>query len=313
MKKKMLILGASGFIGKNCVEHFLKLKKYNIEGTYFKNRPNLNIKLYKLDLRSEKNLKKIFKNKDIIIQAAASTSGAKDIINKPFIHVNDNAIINSVISKVAYETEVPHIINFSCTIMYPNSNRPLKENEIKFEKIFDKYFGAAWMKLFVEKKCEFYSRFKKNKYTLIRHSNIYGKHDKFDLERSHVFGATITKVLKSKKNFIEVWGDGKEKRNFLFIEDLLNFIELAINKQSEYFKLYNLGANKSISIKDLVKKIIKVSQKKISIKFLKSKPTLKTNININSSKAKKELKWKQKYDLEFGIKKTIDWYNKNIL
>lgn len=312
MKKKILILGASGFIGKNCAIFFSKNKNFEVEGTYFQNKPKLPIKLHKLDLRTDKKLKKIFSNKDIIIQAAASTSGAKDIVSKPYTHVNDNAIINSVVSKVAFDVGTKHIINFSCTVMYHNSNKPLKENQVKTDKIFNKYFGAAWMKLFVEKKCEFYSRFKKNKYTLIRHSNIYGPHDKFDLEKSHVFGATVTKVLKNKKNFIEVWGDGSEKRNFLYIDDLTNFILLSIEKQKSYYKLYNLGSDKSISIKNLVKSVIKCCGKNTQIKFLKSGPTLKTNILIDSSKAKKELGWKQKFDLEKGIKLTVKWYKENV-
>jgi GDP-L-fucose synthase len=197
-------------------------------------------------------------------------------------------------------------------VMYHNSKKPLKENQIKTDKIFNKYFGAAWMKLFVEKKCEFYAKFRKNKYTIIRHSNIYGPHDKFDLEKSHVFGATITKVLKKKKNFIEVWGDGSEKRNFLYIDDLTSFILLSIKNQKDYFKLYNLGSDKSISIKHLVKSIIKCSGNDIKIKFLKSGPTLKTNILIDSSKAKKELGWKQKFGLEKGIKLTMKWYKENV-
>ena len=53
------------------------------------------------------------------------------------------------------------------------------------------YFGAGWTKVYIEKMCEFYSRIGDTKYTVMRHSNVFGPHDKFDLEKSHVFGATI--------------------------------------------------------------------------------------------------------------------------
>ena len=72
--------------------------------------------------------------------------------------------------------------------MYQSSNRPISENSLDLNKDpYPSYFGAAWMKIFIEKSCEFYSRFKKTKFLVIRHSNIYGPHDKFDLNKSHVF------------------------------------------------------------------------------------------------------------------------------
>ena len=65
--------------------------------------------------------------------------------------------------------------------------------------------------------CEFYSNLSKTKYTVIRHSNIYGPYDKFDLEKSHVFGATLTKVMNGKER-VTVWGTGREGRDLLYIE-----------------------------------------------------------------------------------------------
>ena len=172
------------------------------------------IKLYKHDLKKEKGLNKIFRNTDILIQAAATTSGAKDIVAKPFIHVNNNAIINSVVTSVAYETKVPRIINFSCTVMYKSSKKPLKENQFYPDRILSNYFGAAWMKIYVEKLCEFYSKFGVNKFTLIRHSNIYGPYDKFDLKKSHVFGATVAKIMNKKINLLKFGGMEVNKGTF---------------------------------------------------------------------------------------------------
>ena len=65
------------------------------------------------------------------------------------------------------------------------------------EEIKSTYFGAGHTKVYLEKMCEFYARFGKTKHTVIRHSNIYGPYDKFDLEKSHVFGATVAKIFNS--------------------------------------------------------------------------------------------------------------------
>ena len=78
--------------------------------------------------------------------------------------------------------------------MYPGDfGKPVKEDDFEYDAIPPQYFGVAWMKLYVEKQCEFYSRLGRTKYTVVRHSNIYGPYDKYDLEKSHVFGATLTR------------------------------------------------------------------------------------------------------------------------
>ena len=311
-----MILGSSGFLGKNLSLFFQNNKKIKCYGTYFRNYPKIlknKIILKKVDLKNEKEVNKLFKSikPDTIIQAAATTSGAKDIVSKPYIHVNDNAIINSIITKASFDHKVKHFIFFSCTVMYKASNKFLKETDFNAnDEMYPNYFGAGWMKVFVEKLCEFYSRISNTKFTIIRHSNIYGPYDKYDLEKSHVFGATITKVMKSKKN-IMIWGEGSETRDLLHIDDLIDFVDSTIKKQKKQFDIFNVGSSKNISIKNLAKKIIKHSGKKINLEFDLSKKSLKNSVKINISKSKKEIGWTPKINIDSGIKKTLIWYKDN--
>jgi len=161
--------------------------------------------------------------------------------------------------------------------------------------------------------CKGYSKYGKTKYTLMRHSNIYGPYDKFDLEKSHVFGATINKVINAEQGGeIIIWGDGKEERDLLYVDDLVNFVEAAINRQESKYEIYNVGSGKGISIANLVKKIIKVSgQQDLEIKYDTSKPTIKTNICLDSKKARTDFGWKPEISLDEGIKRTIKWYKEN--
>jgi len=315
LKKKILILGASGFIGQNLYLYFKK-KNYKVFGTYL-NKPVKNSNkqnIFKCNLANYYEINSIsdkIKNIDVIINAAAITSGAKDIINSPHIHVNDNAIINSNITKLSFEKKIKHVIMMSCSVMYPSSLKKLKETDYQdFQKIYPKYFGGAWMKIFMEKNSEFYSSLKRSKFTIIRHSNTYGPYDKYDLEKSHVFGATIAKTMNAKKT-IKVWGEGTEIRDFLYIDDLCRFIEMAIKKQKNNFEIYNVGSSKGISIKNLVKKVIEKSKKKLEIVYETHQPTLKTNIVLDCSKALKDLNWAAKTTLDDGIVKSINWYIKN--
>jgi len=311
--KKILVCGATGFIGKNVTLGLSKNRKFEIHAVRF-NRPayktSKNVKWHKADLRNSNEVDKVVKDMDIIIQCAATTSGSKDIVSKPYIHVTDNAIINSFIFRSAYTHQIKHFIFPSCTVMYPSSKKATKENDFT-GKIIDKYKGAGETKVYLEKIANFYSMLSKTKFTIIRHSNIYGPHDKYDLDKSHVFGATITKVMKAKDD-LEVWGDGSEIRDFLHVDDLVDFIKTAISKQKTQYEIYNCGSGKAITIKQLCNLIVKISKKPLKINFNKDKPTIAFDMFLNCTKAKKELGWEPKIQIESGIKKTITWWTKNI-
>jgi len=314
-KKKILVCGADGFIGRNMADHFAKRDDFEIYGTYFDSEPSTDpkIKMIQADLTNKEDVDKAVRGMDIIIQAAATTSGAKDIVEKPCCHVADNAIMNSLIFRAAYDHNVSHLVFFSCVIMYQSSDIPIKETDFDAnQEIFPSYFGAGWTKVYIEKMAEFYSRIGNAKYTVLRHSNIYGPYDKFDLEKSHVFGATVNKVMTAQNGKIMVWGTGEEEKDLLYVSDLVDFVELVLDKQKSKFKLFNVGLGRSVSVTDLVKKIILHSGKDIKIdKYDESKPTIKTKICLDISKAKNELGWFPKISLDEGIQKTIEWYKSN--
>ncbi len=311
--KKVLICGATGFIGKNITLGLAKNKNYIIHAVRFK-RPKYstpeNVIWHKADLRNPNSVDKLIKGMDIVIQAAATTSGSKDIVSKPYIHVTDNAVINSYMFRSSFTHKVKHFIFPSCTVMYPSSKKPTKENNFT-GIIIDKYKGAGETKVYLEKIAKFYSMLSDTKFTIIRHSNIYGPDDKYDLDKSHVFGATITKVMRATDT-LEVWGSGKEIRDFLYADDLVDFIKTAIRKQKSQYEIYNCGSGEPITVKELCEKIIKLSGKDIKIQFNKAKPTIPFNMFLNTSKAKKELGWSPKTKIDNGIIKTLKWWKNNV-
>lgn len=316
MKPKILICGATGFIGRNLAEHFLSQREFEVFGTYLNSPPwsTPNLKMVKADLTRKENVDRVVSGMDIIVQAAATTSGAKEIVTKPYYHVTDNAVMNSLIFRAAFEQKISHVIFFSCTVMYPSTETPLKETDFDANKpMYPNYFGVGWTKVYIEKLCEFYSRIGCAKYSVLRHSNIYGPYDKYDLERSHVFGATIHKVMSAAEgDTLTIWGSGEEGRDLLYISDLVSAVKLAVQKQESKFEIFNVGCGCSISVKDLVGKIITASGKKISLAFDLSKPTLKTKLCLDSSKIKNVLGWQPQVPLEEGIRKTMKWYADNI-
>lgn len=313
--RKILVCGATGFIGRNLIERLRKRSDCEVHATRL-TRPAValdGVTWHRADLRRLEEIEALVAGMDVIIQAAATTSGAKEIVTRPYIHTTDNAVMNSLLLRAAYEAKVKHFVFFSCTVMHRSSAEALDEDAWDANLPMEpRYFASGWTKVYIEKMCEFYARLGVTKHTVIRHSNIYGPHDKFDLERSHVFGATVTKVMTATGRAIEVWGDGEEARDLLYVDDLVEFVERTIDRQAENYALYNAGLGRTVSVRELVTKIIAASGRPLEIKYDLSKPSIKTSVCLDCRKAERELGWRPDVPLEEGIRRTLDWWRSNI-
>ena len=204
-----------------------QIQKLSIYGTYLKTKPKIKgVKLIKADLTKEKMLEKVLKGKDIVIHAAAVTSGSKEVATNPIKFVSDNVIMNSLICKYSTINKVKKVILLSCSIVYATHGSKkvyVKENDLDLSKrVNQKYFGFAWIKkIYLEKMAEFYSKFKQTKFIILRHSNIYGPNDKFDPLKSHVLASLILKTMDKKKKIIEILGKGKKVEIFCIFQILL--------------------------------------------------------------------------------------------
>tara|TARA_X000000950_G_C13801642_1_gene613781 strand:+ start:284 stop:1243 length:960 start_codon:yes stop_codon:yes gene_type:complete len=310
--KKLLILGGSGFIGTNIIKYYSN-KKLQIYATYHSSSPtikNKNIRWIKIDLLKEDSVKRLLKKNlfDYVIQCAAVTAGVKSMKNEPFKFISGNAVMNSLIIKWCVQYKVKHFIFLSCTVMYPNSNRYLSENEFDIrQKIHPSYEGIAYTKTYIENICNFYSKRSTTKFTALRHSNIYGPFDKFNSDKGHFMASMISKIL-NKNDILEIWGSGTEKRDFLHIDDFLNGINLIILKQKKNFEIFNLSYGKSFPLKKIIEKILVISKNKKKLKYFKNKPTIKINILVSNKKILNKIGWKPKTTIDEGILKAINWY-----
>jgi len=326
----VLICGNSGFIGRNLLERYETAADVfgwmNYEGIekslYLTHQQNKVSGPFKraYDLLSERDVYNVlhkYRKIDVVVQLAAATSGAKDTIHNPSAQVTNNAIMNSLLLRQAAAVGVKHFIFFSCTTMYPGDQDvvPVKEEDFDPNRIPEKYFGVAWTKVYIEKMCEFYSQTSDMSCTVLRHSNIYGPHDKFFNENSHVMPSLISKVVKADNNTsIELWGDGTETRDFVYIKDLVNLIKIIIDEgPKEKFNLFNVGGGVSYPIREVAEMIIKASGKNLDITIDTSKPTIKTKLVLDNTKIEQAYpKWKRKYSLKEGIGETLSWINERL-
>jgi nucleoside-diphosphate-sugar epimerase len=123
-----------------------------------------------------------------------------------------------------------------------------------------------------------------------------------------VVGATVAKVIGATDGKIIVWGEGKEERDLLYIDDLVQFVELSLDRQRTPFELCNVGYGKSISVRSLVHNIVRLSGRKLDVQYDPSQPSINTKLCLNIEKAAEIFGWMPRISLERGLEKTLDWY-----
>ena len=157
---KVIICGATGFIGKNLLKHFCDGKNEVI--AVYNKKPPLKeyiskAKWIKADLRIQNSISEFLPETDLLLQFAATTSGAKDIRERPYIHVTDNAVMNSYLLRESFEAKVKHFIFPSCTVMLQSKEQQTEDDFDPRLEINKNYFGVGNTKLYLEKMCQFYS------------------------------------------------------------------------------------------------------------------------------------------------------------
>lgn len=312
MKKNMLIIGDTGFIGGACLRYFSNnSEKYDITCVNLSSERSEKIPgvtYLTKDMRIEENVVSLLKGKDIVLQMAATTTGSKDVIERPWLHVTDNAVMNSWILREAHLNGVEHVIFPSCTVMYQPKEEAQKESDWRVgDDIYGPYFGVGKMKVFVEDMCKFYASRGTTKYTAIRHSNVYGPHDKFDFDKCHMVPAMVRKVAEAESN-INIWGRGKAKRDILYIDDLVRFIDLALHNQNTSYELYNCGFGEAFTIQYIIETLKNHSNKDLAMDYDISKPDIPTTVVLDCSKAEKELGWTPLVHPQEGLVKTYQWF-----
>lgn len=305
---KILICGATGFIGRNLLENLSKNKDNEITGVFFDTpAPKLNsINFIRADLRIYEQVQSLVVNYDVVLQYAAKVS---NILNDP--QMIDNVLITLNLIKASVESKVKHFIFPSCGYLYNNGETPFREKDIDYSNLPENYFAATWSKVYCEKMCQYFSSKSNTKFTVIRQANIYGRYDKLDINHAHALSSLIIKTIKATEN-LEVWGDGNQKKDILHVEDLCNFIDLVIHNKKNQFDLINIGSGEFVTMTEIAEKIIKASNKHLKINYNSSKPSSNVRWRLDYSLAEKEFYWHPKIKISDGIQQTYDWYSGQI-
>ena len=289
---------------------FRLLKKKNVK-LIIKNKKEL-------DLRNQKKVNSFFKNNKIdeVYIAAAKVGGiyANNIYPAEFIY--DNTLIQANIIDACFRNNVKKLLLVGSSCIYPKfAKQPISEDQLLSGKLEETNEPYAVAKICGIKFCESYNRqygkSHKIDFRSIMPSNLYGIGDNFHGLNSHVIPALIKKfdfAKNNKKKHVVLWGTGKPKREFLFVDDLAKAAYLVMNISNR--RLYhfaksmqshiNVGYGKDITIKNLANLIKKTVGYKGKIIFDKSKPD-GTKRKLLNSKIINRIGWKPSVDLEKGL------------
>ena len=275
-----------------------------------------------LDLTCQSEVEKYFEKErpEFVIIAAAKVGGilANNTYRAQFIY--ENIMIEANLIHSAYKYGVEKLLFLGSSCIYPKlAPQPLKEEYLLTDSLEFTNEPYAIAKITGIKLCENYYRQYGCNYFSVMPTNLYGPFDNFDLKTSHVLPALIRKFHEAKLTdspTVEVWGSGKPKREFLFVEDLADaiyFLMLNCNAADLYEKgisHINIGSGEDLTISELAELIKKVVGYKGQILFDQSKPDGTPRKLLDVSRLH-ELGWKHNTILEEGIKKSYQWYLQN--
>jgi len=303
---KIYVAGHKGLVGSAIVR---KLKEKGYKKIIIASRK-------KLDLTNQsKVLSFIKKHKPkFIFIAAAKVGGIYSNSKYKAEFIQENLSIQNNLIHSAYLSGVKHLIFLGSSCVYPrNCRQPIKEEYLLSGALEPTNDAYAIAKIAGIKMCQSYNEQYKTNYKCLMPTNTYGPNDNYHPLNSHFFPSLIRKIdlIKRKKTkYLYLWGNGKVKRELIYVDDLADACLYFMKKKTKHY-LINIGTGKDHPINFFAKKILKIliPKRKIIIKYDKSKPNGTPRKVLDITLAKK-YGWKAKSNFKNSIIETYNSFKK---
>jgi GDP-L-fucose synthase len=317
--KAVLVTGGTGFVGSHFVRQLLEAGG-KVSVPVHRKKPRAwdpkQVNCFPADLEDPEACRRALAGQEIVIHAAGAVSAAGvTASSNPMSPITANLILTSNILEAAWAVKSEKILIFGSSTGYPETNHPVSENEMWSGQPHPSYFGYGWMRRYLEKMAEYTQLRGGRGIALVRPTATYGPFDDFNPKTAQVIPSLIAKFLESSKNkkFVNIWGDGSAKRDFIFSEDAAEAIMRIMTVQKAFNYPINLGAGRAISIKKLALCLKEIINKNIYINWQKHKPTGDSIRVLDTKRLKEILPNFKTTPLKNGLIKTVDWYIENKL
>tara|TARA_B100001057_G_scaffold500429_1_gene615438 strand:- start:4497 stop:5459 length:963 start_codon:yes stop_codon:yes gene_type:complete len=312
--KRVFVAGHNGMVGSAICRSLQKDGRYEIISKDHSS----------LDLLDQHKVHKFLKTEkpDSVIFAAAKVGGIFANNTYPADFIYENLQIQNNIIHGSHEANIQELLFLGSSCIYPKlAPQPISEEFLLTGKLETTNEPYAVAKIAGIKMCESYNRQFSRDYRSVMPTNLYGPGDNFHIENSHVIPALIRRFHEAKisnKKDIIVWGSGRPKREFLYVDDLADAILFLINIEQSEFKKFitikdshvNIGTGEDISINELSNLIKKEINFDGEILFDTSKPDGPPRKLLNIDLLNK-MGWNYNTGLEEGLNKTYKWFLKN--
>ncbi|MFX0132320.1 MAG: GDP-L-fucose synthase family protein [Candidatus Hodarchaeota archaeon] len=295
---RIYIAGHNGLVG-SAILRYLKKKNYS----NFILRPHS-----ELELTNQQQVNNFFKNAkpEYIFLAAAKVGGILANNTYPAQFIYSNLAIQTNIIHACYKYGVKKLLFLGSSCIYPKfAPQPINEDALLSDKLEPTNQAYAIAKIAGIIMCQSYNREYETNFISVMPTNLYGPNDHYDPYDSHVLPGLIRRIHEAKLNdskYVEIWGTGMVKREFLYVDDLAEACVFLMNNYDES-EIINIGTGEDITIKDLATIIKDVIGFEGDFHFDTTKPdgTPRKLLNINKIN---KLGWKAKTDLRIGIELT---------
>ncbi len=300
---KIFLTGSSGMVGRNILESGIQ-NKHEIFYPRHSEVDLLNYKAVKDSLASFQP--------DLVIHCAGIVGGIQANIKEPLRFFFENLEMGKNLVWASHELGIKKFLNMSSSCMYPkDKDTSLSESDILSGYLEPTNEGYALAKVAVTKMCAYITRQNpKMHYKTLIPCNLFGKYDKFDLAAGHMVPAVIRKIheaVQNKEKTVEIWGNGEARREFLYTEDVADFVQFSIEKMEQLPEMINVGLGFDYTILEYYKEIAAVVGFKGEFTFNLDKPIGMKRKLVDVSLAKK-MGWQSKTSLNEGLKKTYAYY-----
>jgi len=266
-----------------------------------------------LDLRNQHEVEKFFNEfkPEYVILAAARVGGigANSRFRAEMIY--DNLMIQSNVIHHAYLNNVKKLLFLGSSCIYPKfAPQPMKEEHLLTSSLEPTNEPYAIAKIAGIKMCEAYNFQYDTDFITVMPTNLYGENDNFDLENGHVLPVMIRKFHEAKVNgssFVELWGSGKPRREFLYSADLAKAVVKLLNSDKKFKTHINIGSGTDLTIMELAELIKDIVGYEGEIKWNSKMPDGTPQKLLDVTKIT-QTGWKPELSLPEGIKKVYGWY-----